>query len=195
MNIFVKTLRGLKGLLSGMGLTFGYFARPSKVITQQYPENRNTLKLPERSQARIDLIKNAETGRYNCIACGLCVKACPNNSIELTKFKDPETKKFRPEKFVYHFERCLVCGLCVEACKFDALRMTSEFETAAWSPDDLVEILNKDDPWAHDDKSDIGQQTAPDKNEQTASPARDTDRQEHTGAEEKTIQPKDRSPK
>ena len=46
MGMINKTYTGLKGLLSGMGLTLGYFFRFDKVITQQYPENRESLKLP-----------------------------------------------------------------------------------------------------------------------------------------------------
>ncbi|MBI2435968.1 MAG: 4Fe-4S binding protein [Candidatus Hydrogenedentes bacterium] len=44
---------GLRGLLSGMRLTLGYFFGP--VITQQYPENRKTLKFPERYRAILKL--------------------------------------------------------------------------------------------------------------------------------------------
>jgi NADH-quinone oxidoreductase subunit I len=142
MNILRKTAQGLRGLLSGMGLTFGYFARPSTVITQQYPENRATLKLPERTASRIDLIKDEATGKYKCTACGLCARACPNNSIRVDRIKDPETNKLKLTAFVYHLERCTMCGLCVDACKFDALEMTTPFENATYDPDRLTLILN-----------------------------------------------------
>lgn len=143
MNIIKKAYNGLKGLLSGMALTFKYFIHFDKVITQQYPENRNELKLPPRSKARIELIYDYESGNFKCTACGLCVRACPNNSIEVIRGKDPQTQKMKLEKFVYHFERCVVCGLCVEACRSDALRMSSQFENAVYDSSQLTIILNR----------------------------------------------------
>lgn len=142
MNIFQKTVQGARGLLSGMGLTFGYFVRPATVITQQYPENRDTLQLPERTASRIDLIKDEATGKYKCTACGLCQRACPNYSIRVDRVKDPATNKLKLTTFVYHLERCTMCGLCVDACKFDALEMTKPFENAAYDTDQLTLILN-----------------------------------------------------
>lgn len=142
MNIIKKAYEGLKSLLSGMALTFSYFIRFDKVITQQYPENRNELKLPERSAARIDLIYDEEKGDYRCTACTICVRACPNGSIEVHRKKDPETNKVVLDKFVYHLERCLVCGLCVDACPFDALKMDSRFENAVYDKSQLTLILN-----------------------------------------------------
>lgn len=145
MKLIRKTFDGLKGMLSGMGLTFRYFVRLDQVITQQYPENRDTLKLPERSRGAIELRKD-EAGLYKCTACGLCAKACPNASIGIEKIKDPETKKFRLVEFEYHLERCVVCGLCVDACNFEALKMGQQFENAVTDPSQLTTILNADDP-------------------------------------------------
>lgn len=144
MNVVTKAAKGLKGLLSGMGLTLRYFARPGAVITQQYPENRATLKIPERTISRIDLIKDPAKGTYNCNACGLCVRACPNNSIRVDRVKSPETGKLQLTKYVYHLERCTMCGLCVDACKFNALESVTRFENAEYDPARLTLILNED---------------------------------------------------
>ena len=43
----------LGGLAKGMRLTLGYFLRPSKIVTRQYPENRATLKFPPRYRAML----------------------------------------------------------------------------------------------------------------------------------------------
>lgn len=142
-NIIKKAYDGLKGLLSGMALTFNYFVKFDKVITQQYPENRDKLKLPPRARSRIELVFDEKSGSFRCIACGLCVRACPNNSIEVIRGKDPQTQKPKLEKFVYHFERCVVCGLCVDACKSDALKMESKFENAVYDSSQLTIILNE----------------------------------------------------
>lgn len=144
MNILRKSIDGIKGLLSGMTLTLYYFMRFDKVITQQYPENRDRLIIPPRSRTRIALTQEAGTGEYNCNACGICVKACPNGSIAVDKERDPVTKKWKLTKYEYHFDRCTLCGLCVESCKSDGLHMSQQFETAVFSRDELVQILNAD---------------------------------------------------
>lgn len=143
MKMLNRTYHGIKGLLSGMALTLGYFLRFDKVITQQYPENRKELKLPRRSRSRVELIQEPDSGIYKCTACGLCVRACPNNSIQVDRSRDPQTQKTKLDKFVYHFERCTVCGLCVDACRSDALRMGSDFETAVYDSSQLTVILNE----------------------------------------------------
>jgi NADH-quinone oxidoreductase subunit I len=144
MSMLNKSYQGLKGLLSGLGLTLGYFVKPSKVITQQYPENRQTLKLPPRTRMQVELVKDAATGDYICNGCGVCVKACPNGSLEVVRGKDPVTKKNTLEKYVYHFERCTVCGLCVDACPTSSNRMGQGFENAVYESSQLTMILNAD---------------------------------------------------
>ncbi len=144
MGMFQKTCSGLKGLISGLGLTLGYFLKPSKIITQQYPENRPKLKLPPRARGQIELVRDEQKGGYICNACGVCVRACPNGSIDVIRSRDPVTKKAVLEKYVYHFERCTLCNLCVDACPSDALAMGSEFENAVYESSQLTMILNKD---------------------------------------------------
>jgi len=143
MKMLSKTYHGIKGLLSGMAITLGYFLRLDKVITQQYPENRGQLKLPRRTRSRIELIQEPDGGAYKCTACGLCVRACPNNSIQVERSRDPQTQKAKLDRFVYHFERCTVCGLCVDACHSDALRMGQSFEAAVYDSSQLTVILNE----------------------------------------------------
>ena len=132
-----------------MGLTFHYFVRTDKVITQQYPENRNELKMPERYRGKIELVKDPENGGYKCNACGLCLKACPNGSISIEKMRDPQTKGMKLVKYQYRLDRCTLCGLCVDACHFEALKMGTHFESAVFDRSQLVQVLNEGDPAAH----------------------------------------------
>lgn len=47
-----------------------------------------------------------------CVACGLCVKACPFGAMAMVE------KKMPPQ---IDLGKCTLCGACVQACKFDAI--------------------------------------------------------------------------
>ena len=57
MNSFFKYFtdiyRGVKSLLTGMGVTGKYFFSPGQIITEQYTENRKTLKMTERFKGEV----------------------------------------------------------------------------------------------------------------------------------------------
>jgi NADH-quinone oxidoreductase subunit I len=87
-------------------------------------------------------LRDAETGEPKCTACGLCVRACPNNVIEV----EGEGKGRDRKVTAYHYNlaRCLFCRLCVEACTFSAIEMSHEYELSSYSPDlvwDLQKLL------------------------------------------------------
>lgn len=132
----------IKSLLDGMRLTFSYLVHPSKVVTRQYPENRATLKLPERFRASLRMIKG-ENGWHNCTACKICERACPNASISVTVRRNPRTNDRELDRYVWRQDSCVYCNACVEACPFDALEMTSEFENAVYDRRLLVYTLNR----------------------------------------------------
>jgi NADH-quinone oxidoreductase subunit I len=46
-------------------------------------------------------------------------------------------------KYIYRIDQCTLCGLCVEACPFDAIKMSNEFEHAAWDRNGYDWVLNK----------------------------------------------------
>ena len=129
------------GLLKGMGVTFGYIRKPSRVVTRQYPENRGTLKMTERFRGQV-VMPHDDQGDHTCTACTLCEKACPNGSISILTTKNIASKRVLGA-FVYRLSSCTLCNLCIEACPFDAIRMGHGFEMAAFSRDPLDLILNK----------------------------------------------------
>jgi len=50
-----------------------------------------------------------------CKACGLCMKRCPKDAIQL-KFSPQATNKFR-KAVVVDNDLCVGCGVCVHKCK------------------------------------------------------------------------------
>lgn len=139
---FTSVGQGIKSLVSGMAVTGKEFVTPK--ITEQYPENRATLEIPDRFRAELTL-KYDEEGRHRCIACGICQMNCPNGTITLTtKMVDlPDGKKKRKlDKYMYDLGSCTFCMLCVTTCPQDALEFSNDFEQAVYTRDKLVKQLN-----------------------------------------------------
>ncbi|MDB5103024.1 MAG: 4Fe-4S ferredoxin iron-sulfur binding domain protein [Fibrobacteres bacterium] len=128
-------------LIKGMNVTFRYIRKPSRTVTREYPENRDTLKFPERFRGQV-VMPHDDNGDHTCTACTLCEKACPNGSISILTTKNIASKRVLGA-FVYRLSSCTLCNLCIEACPFDAIRMGHGFEMATYSREPLDLILNK----------------------------------------------------
>ena len=134
---------GVASLLKGMSITGKEFLTPK--ITEKYPENRETVKVPERFRAVLTL-KYDEEGRHKCIACGICQRNCPNGTINIeTKMVDTADgkKKKKLDKYMYDLGSCTFCQLCVTSCPQDALEFSNDFEQAVFTRSKLVKQLNK----------------------------------------------------
>ena len=135
---------GLKSLVTGMRMTGYYFTHHKEIITQQYPDNRDTLELLERFKGEVVMPHN-EHNEHRCTGCTACELACPNGTIKvITKFDvTPEGKKKKAiDKLVYHLELCTMCNLCVEACPSDAIKMAQTFEHSVFDRNQLTKVLN-----------------------------------------------------
>ena len=132
----------LVGLVKGMLLTLGYFARPWKIVTRQYPENRKTLKFPQRYRAMLHLIYE-EDGYHRCTACRMCEKACPNRSIKILTQKGQTIGKIELDRYIWRMDTCVFCNACVQSCPFDALEMGQEIENAVYDRRLLIFTLNR----------------------------------------------------
>ena len=133
---------GIVSLLKGMQVTGKEFITPK--ITEKYPENRETVKVPERFRAILELKYDAE-GNHKCIACGICERNCPNGTITLsTKMVDTfdGKKKRKLDKYQYDLGSCTFCQLCVTSCPQDALEFSNDFEQAVFTREKLVKQLN-----------------------------------------------------
>ncbi len=142
---YIKEVFGaVKSLTTGMRRTLYYFTHHKEIITQQYPDNRDTLELPDRFKGEVVMPHN-EVNEHRCTGCTSCELACPNGTIKIiTKFDiNPEGKKKKAiDKFVYHLDMCTMCGLCVEACPSDAIKMAQTFEHSVYDRNKLIKVLN-----------------------------------------------------
>ena len=86
MSSYIKGLfHGLGTLLTGLKVTGREFFTPK--ITEQYPENRATLKMYDRFCGSLTMPHDAE-GKNKCVACGLC----------LPDRRDPLLDRFRARR-------------------------------------------------------------------------------------------------
>ena len=136
---------GIWTLLTGMKVTAKYFFTPWNHVTQQYPENRDTLVMFERFRGEVVMPHN-ENNEHKCTGCGICEINCPNGSIEIiTGFViNEEGKKKRViDKHIYHLAMCTFCNLCVKTCPSDAIVMAQTFEHAHWDRTAMTKVLNQ----------------------------------------------------
>lgn len=143
-NYFREIFEGVSSLMRGMKVTGSYFIKPSSIVTQKYPENRDTLKMFDNFKGELQLIHD-ENNQHSCNVCNTCARRCPNGSIEVIYKKvegaDGRSKKVL-DKYIYHLETCSFCGLCVPACDEFALRFDQKFEHAVFDRSKLTKVLN-----------------------------------------------------
>jgi len=142
---YIKDVYGaVKSLLKGMRMTGYYFTHHKEIITEQYPDNRNTLHLAERFRGEVVMLHD-EKNEHACTGCSACEIACPNGTIKIINKFDvsPEGKKKKAlDTFVYHLELCTMCNLCVVACPTDAIKMAQTFEHSVFDRSKLTKKLN-----------------------------------------------------
>ncbi len=133
---------GLSSLIKGMEVTGKEFL--TKKVTERYPENRDTVHVPERFRAILTLKYDAE-GRHKCICCGICQRSCPNGTITIEgKMVDmPDGKKKKKlDNWIYDLGSCTFCQLCVINCPTGAIEFSNDFEQAVFTRQLLVKKLN-----------------------------------------------------
>ena len=139
---FVSIFKGFYSLIKGMEVTGKELVTPK--VTEQYPENRAELQIPERFRATLEFIYD-DNGYHKCIACGSCERNCPNQTISITKrmvdLPDGK-KKMKLDKYMYDLGSCTFCGLCVQVCPTNAIRFSNDFEQAVFTREKLNKQLN-----------------------------------------------------
>ena len=138
--------RGVRSLLKGMKKTGYYFVHPSEIITQQYPDNKDQLVLPERFRGEV-VMTHDENNEHACTACGICQMNCPNGTIQVISktIETPDGKKKKMlDRYVYDLGMCTFCNLCVITCPSDAIKFSNKFENASFTRGKLIMQLNQE---------------------------------------------------
>lgn len=124
---------GIASLLKGMTVTWKELF--TKKVTQQYPENRDTLVISDRFRGEL-VMPHDENNEHACTSCGICQMNCPNGTIKITSVMI-ETEEGKKKKILgeYHYNlgMCTFCNLCVLTCPSDAIKFTNEFESAVFT--------------------------------------------------------------
>jgi NADH-quinone oxidoreductase subunit I len=127
---------------------------PKEIITQYYPDNRDTLKMFDRFRGEV-VMPHDENNLHRCTGCQSCEIACPNGSIEIVwdRVLNEETgKKVKViDKHIYHLSMCTMCNLCILACPTNAIVMAPNFENSAYDRTQLTKVLNKPGSKVHPD--------------------------------------------
>jgi len=140
------------GVLQGMAVTLrnfvGSYFEKDRLITVQYPEERETL--PENSRNFPFLVyDNDPEAGLRCVACKICEKECPPQCIYIIKSEDKKPDymgkpQFYPATFDIDISVCMSCQICVEVCPFEAIKMDKEFELSRRERFDAL-LMRKDD--------------------------------------------------
>jgi len=116
-----------KGLAKGLEITLKHSLAMD--ITIQYPEEKPFLE----DRYRGSLVYQYE----KCIACGLCIKACPNRVLTLETFVPEGSKKKQVARYTIDRQYCLFCNLCVEICPTATLYFSHNFELTQFRREDI----------------------------------------------------------
>jgi len=137
--------KGIVNLMLGMKITMINLFRPK--ITEQYPENRETMVMFERFRGLLQMPHN-EKNEHKCTACGICQMNCPNGSITVISKTETDAGSGKSkrvlDRYQYDLGSCIFCDICVQVCPQDAIEWSQEFEHSVFTRSKLVQQLNKE---------------------------------------------------
>jgi len=129
-------------IFKGLSLTLSY--NFTKSVTLRYPDEEKWVPYPRFRGAHT--LNRDEDGRELCVACELCVKACPTDCITVVPEED-DTGRGIADRVARVWEvdlaRCLFCGYCEDACPTTAVRLGRDYELACY--DLSCAVLTRDE--------------------------------------------------
>jgi NADH-quinone oxidoreductase subunit I len=125
----------IPAIVEGLKTTLRHVVK-KEPITQQFPEEKPDLPLNYRGVHRLN---RDEQGRVKCVACYMCATACPARCIYIDADAAPWPDRDKyPTKFVIDELKCIFCGMCEEACPVDAIELTSVYDVAGLSREQML---------------------------------------------------------
>lgn len=114
---FQVALLGMLGLLQGMWLTLTYFWSPVEVVTREYPENRESLKLTERFRGNLRFKFPNEMAHQTHSAL------LEQIAQETQTLPAVAENWIRNEDDTRWYHNCTGCSKCEEACPNASIRI------------------------------------------------------------------------
>jgi len=146
---------GIGSLLGGMAVTWKELW--TKKVTQQYPENRDTLVISDRFRCELTM-PHDENNEHACTACGICEMNCPNGTItvnsKMIETEDGKKKKIL-DTYVWDLGMCTFCNLCVLTCPSSAIKFDNNYENAVFTRSKLVHQLNHEGSKLREKKKEV----------------------------------------
>lgn len=136
-DYFKEVGSSARNIYKGLAVTLRYLFKPA--VTVQYPRE----KLVPFELFRGVLLFDANT----CIACNLCIKACPSMCIQLENATNPAGKKVaKVAWYTIDLGKCNYCRLCEESCptKPKSVWHSLDYELVFTSRDEMVRCWQQD---------------------------------------------------
>lgn len=125
----------------GLAITLKY--NVSRSITLKYPDDEKWVPYVRFRGAHT--LNRDRSGKELCVACELCVKACPTSCITVIPEEDDTGRGIADrvaKVWKVDLVRCMFCGYCEDACPTRAIRLGREYELAC--TDLSATIRNRD---------------------------------------------------
>lgn len=103
-------------------------------VTIMYPFEKGIISSRFRGE---HALRRYATGEERCISCKLCEVICPALAITIEGEMRINGSR-RTKRYDIDMTKCIYCGFCQEACPVDAIVMSSNFEYATETHEELL---------------------------------------------------------